>query len=418
MKRHTLITSNFISSVAFFVAALLSGSSVITAQSYRLFAVSDLVRIFDDGYKLPATYDTIKIFGIRGEIISGQFALAAKKSLTNVTVEVSLLKNQKSGNALPPNVTDWSFVGSIPLSKNTPNQPLSAVVRTAPASFPDYLMSEKQINVKEKIYQAVWLTINIPENAEAGNYLGKVTVKSVQGDQSLPVYLTVYPLTLPSERHLKVIEWYSTGKFASFHGIKEKYSDAWFSMLNIYAENMVAHRQNMFQVPMDAIKISQSKANELEFDFSRFDQIAQVFWNTGKMDFLETGELTEFGKKAWSDTEIYLSDFSVIKSENGEKITLPGKDVIPYLLPAFESHLRQKGWLHKTHFGIKDEPSMHNSVAWCGVSAYMHKYTPDLIRMDAIETTNVLSEIEIAIPKLDALASWYNSYRDWQQKGN
>jgi hypothetical protein len=418
MKLSFKVTSRFRYSILSLIAVFQLSSLLLTAQSFKVFAVSDLVRVFEDGYKLPVAYDTIKTFGIRGEIISGQFVISAKKNLTNVTVEIGPLKNQLSGSTFPSAGSSWNFVGGIPLSVNTPNQPASAVTRPAPAKFPDYLMSENQINVKEKSYEAVWLTINIPSDAEAGNYLGKVTVKSAQGDQSLPINLTIFPLELPSERHLKVIEWYNTEKFEAFHGIKDEYSDAWFAMLKTYAENMVAHRQNMFQVPMDVIKISKSKTNELVFDFSRFDQIAQVFWNTGKMDYLETGELTRFNEKQWSGTEIFLRDFKIINSETGEKITLKGNEVIPFLLPAFESHLRDKGWLNKTHFGIKDEPSMHNSLAWKEVSSYMHKYAPDLIRMDAIETTNVLDEIEIAIPKLDALASWYNSFRDWQKKGN
>ena len=56
----------------------------------------------------------------------------------------------------------------------------------------------------------------------------------------------------------------------------------WFNMLKIYAENMADHRQNVFRVPMNAIEIRKSKLGELEFDFSRFDQIAEIFWNTGK----------------------------------------------------------------------------------------------------------------------------------------
>jgi hypothetical protein len=284
MKTTFKTPSKIINSVAVLAAAILVNHSILNGQSFRVFAVSDLVQIFEDGFKLPAAFDTIKIFGIRGEILSGQFVISTKKGLTDVSVEISGLKNLGTGNIIPANVADWNFVGSVPIEKNTPNQPLSAVVRSAPARFPDYLMFEKQINIKEKTFKSVWLTINIPEAAEAGTYLGKVTVKCVQGSQSLPVYLTIYQLTLPSERHLKVVEWYSTDRFAELHGIKEKFSEAWFEMLRIYADNMVSHRQNVFQVPMDFIEIRKSKTDELEFDFSRFDQIALLFWDTKKMD--------------------------------------------------------------------------------------------------------------------------------------
>ncbi len=401
-----------------FIAFFLFFYQVVNAQNFSLFAVSDMVRVFEDGYKMPQMSDSVKVFGLRGEIISGQFVISAKKDITNITVEIGELKNRNTGSSLAAAATEWNFVGTVPLVKNTPNQPLSILSRKAPAKFPDYLMSERKIDVKGKTWKSVWLTIKIPETAPEGTYSGVLTVRSGEEAQSLPVSIMVYPLTIPAERHLNVVEWYSTNGFSRFHGIQEEYSPAWFDMLRKYADNMVVHRQNIFQVPMEAIEISNSKTGNLEFDFTRFDQIAQVFWNTGRMDFLETGELTRFGEKRWSDNKIFLRDFSVKNSDGGEIITMPGKDVIPSLLPAFESHLRQKGWLHKTHFGIKDEPSMHNASAWNEISSYIHDYAPDLIRMDAIETTKVLDEIEIAVPKLDHFCNWYDSFREWQKEGH
>jgi hypothetical protein len=400
-----------------FTASVLIGSSA-AAQSFKLSAVSDMVRVFEDGYKLPQMYDSIKLFGIRGEIISGQFVISAKKSLANVTVEISDLKDNVTGNSLPADAVAWNFVGSIPLTKNTPNQPVSALVRQAPARFPDYLMSERQIAVKEKTWQSVWLTVSIPEKTAAGMYAGRVTVRCGQETQSLPVGITVFPLTIPEERHLNVVEWYSTGSFPKLHGIKERYSPEWYAMLRKYADNMVEHRQNSFRVGMEVIDIQQSKDGVFTFDFSRFDRIADVFWSTGKMDYLETGFLALRGEKGWSDTNFRWQTFRVKRSDTGETVTLPGPEVIPSLVSAFEAHLRQKGWLDKTWFHIQDEPAVHNALSWVELSRFIHQYGPDLIRMDAIETTHLLNDIEIAVPKLDHFSSWYDSYRKWQQKGN
>ena len=418
MKTSIIIVSKFRKTIALLIISLLALNSESFAQSFSLKGVSDLVRVFTDGYKLPVLYDTIKLFGLRGEIISGQCILISKKNLSNVTIEIGVPKEQKTGEELPSATIEWNFVGSVPLSKNTPNQPISILSRPAPASYPEYLMNEDQINIPKGTYQPIWLTIKIPENARAGTYIGCVKVKSPQEEHSLPLCLSIYPFNMPAERHLNVVEWYTTEEFARFHGIDEKYSGAWFAMLKTYADNMVAHRQNVFSVPMNTIEIRRLEHGELEFDFSRFDQIAQVFWNTGKMDWLETGFLTKFGADAWFSTEILLNDIEVTDTETGKRLNLPGEDVIPYLLPAFESHLRQKGWLHRTLFHVKDEPSLHNAIAWMEMSSYMHKYAPDLRRIDAIETTFLLEDIEVAVPKLDALASWYESYSKWQQEGN
>lgn len=401
--------------LSFFFIVLVSGASY--GQAFKLNSVSDLKRVFEDGYNLPRMQDTLKIFGIRGEVISGQCAVSAKKDLTSLTVSIGAFSDRKTGNVLSSDAVTWNFVGSIPLTENTPNQPAKAVVRLAPARFPDYLMQERQINVKAKAYQAIWLTIDVPASAAPAIYTGVITVTSQQGESKLPVSVTIYPLVLPETRNLKVTEWYNTDDFARFHGINEMYSKAWFGMLEKYARNMADHRQNVFQVPTEAIEIERASDGKLKFDFSRFDQIADVFWKTGKMDFLETGELTRFSKDAWFSTEIKLRNFQVKDLATGKVEKMEGTDVVPALLSATEGHLRAKGWLSKSLYHIKDEPSMHNSLSWIEMSQYIHHYAPDLRRIDAIETTNLLNDIEVAVPKLDALGTWYESYREAQRRG-
>ncbi len=400
----------------YFVISLFSGQ-ILNAQNFKLYAVHDLDRIYEDGYRLPNLDNTINLFGIRGEIISGQVVIHAKKAISGVTVELSGLTNPLNGRSIPASATSCNFVGSIPLVKNTPNQPARELERLAPARFPDYLMSEKSIDIPAKTYRSVYLTIQIPEDASDGTYQGTIRVRSAGEDQTRPLTLKVYPLTLPAKRNIKVTEWYSTGDFERFHGIKEKYSAEWFAMLRKYAENMAAHRQNVFQVPMSAIEISKNEDGRLAFNFTRFDQIAQVFWDTKKMDYLETGEIMRFGDNAWFSTTIKVQDFRVKNERTGTVETIPGDEVAPYLLPEFENHLRKKGWLDKTLFHVKDEPSMHNAMAWREKSSYVKRLAPDLKRIDAIETTNLLDEIEIAIPKLDALGTWHNSYEEARRRG-
>jgi len=389
----------------------------VYGQTIRLFAVSDLVQVFEDGYKLPVAEDSIKIFGIRSEIISGQCVIQSKKSLDNVKVEISPLINNDTGSKIPSENVTWNFVGSVPLSENAPNQLEDILVRKAPARFPDYLMDNRELDIEKGMYQPVWLTVDIPKNADAGNYYGRLSISSGSAERSIPVILIVYPLTMPDERHLKVTEWYSTRNFDKLHGIKEKYSEAWFNMLRIYADNLVSHRQNIFQVPMNSIEIMLQEDGSLSFDFSRFDQIAQVFWDTGKMDYLETGELAKFGEGVWFSTDITFKDFNVHNSQKDNLETLTGMEVIPHLLPAFENHLRSKGWLEKTLFHVKDEPTLRNITAWKEASSIIHKYAPDLVRIDAIEATHLFDDIEIVVPKLDYLAGWHNTYQEAARKG-
>ena len=178
---------------------------------------------------------------------------------------------------------------------------------------PFYLDGELKVDsiVDKGKYKAVFLTIKIPSSAEPGSYKGTITIQTEKGSQSLPLHLIVYPLTLPDERHLMVTEWYSTGGFQQYHGIDFPRPEQFYKMLKVYAENMAEHRQNVFRVSLGLIESSQDANGKLEFDFSRFDEWADIFWDTGRMDLLETGFIARFGEGGWSSREILLRDFRV-----------------------------------------------------------------------------------------------------------
>lgn len=384
---------------------------------FECFAVSDTVRIFEDGYNCPEPREALDIFGIRNEYVSAQCVIKANQDIRNVTASVSPLKHVKRSAFLPAGAIEWNFVSSIPIAENTPKYRKTDIIRPAPARFPDYLAEEKEVDIEKGNYKAVYLTIRIPRNAQAGDYKGTVTIKTDKGDISLPLHLTVYPLILSDERHLMVTEWYTTGNFKKFHNIDTSDSERFYEMLKLYAENMAEHRQNVFRVSLDLITCEQDANGSLKFDFSRFDKWADIFWNTGRMDLLETGFVARFGEGGWSSTEILLRDFRVQTESTGKRITVPGRDFLPKFLPALENHLREKGWLDKTVFHIADEPSNHNVMSWRKASEYVHRYAPSLRRIDAIETAHCFDKLEIWVPKLDYLATWYDVFKRAQSQG-
>jgi hypothetical protein len=358
----------------------------------------------------------MEIFGIRNEYLSAQCVIKANRDIEHVTVSLSPLRHVKRSAALPADAVTWNFVGSIPIAENTPKYRKTDVIRAAPARFPDYLAEDSQISLKKDEYGAVYLTVRVPPDAEEGEYAARLTVASDQGGASLPLRLRVYPLTLPDERHLMVTEWYTTSKFRQFHGINSSDSEQFNEMLGLYAQNMAEHRQNVFRVSLDLIESSLGEDGKLRFDFSRFDKWADVFWDTGRMDLLETGFVARFGEGGWSSSEIVLRDFRV-RSAGGTS-TMPGEEFLPHFLPALENHLREEGWLDKTVFHIADEPSNHNVMSWREASQFVHRHAPSLRRIDAIETPHCFDRLEIWVPKLDYLDTWYDVYRKAQDQGN
>jgi hypothetical protein len=414
-KVKNLIKQYCIFSISIIILCLFE--KTLLAAPVECFAVSDLVRVFEDGYNCPKPRDSVEIFGIRNEYVSAQCVIKANEDLQNVTVSMSSLKYTSISASIPADAIQWNFVGSIPIEQNTPKYRRTDLIRTAPARFPDYLAEDREVSVNKDGYKAVYLTIKIPKSAETSDYEGNVTVKTDKADVSLPLHLKVYPLTLPDERHLMVTEWYTTGNFRKFYGIESSDSQRFYEMLKVYAENMAEHRQNVFRISLDFVTSKQAADGSLKFDFSKFDKWANIFWQTGRMDLLETGFVARFGEGGWSSNEILLRDFRAQTEPEGKRITIPGREFLPQFLPALENHLREKGWLDKTVFHIADEPSNHNVMGWRDASEFVDRYAPALRRIDAIETTHCLDRLEIWVPKLDHLATWYDAFRRAQNQG-
>jgi hypothetical protein len=403
--------------VSLAVVLLCSTSITMQGAPFECFAVSDLVRIFEDGYGSPQPSGAIEIFGMRNEYVSAQCVIKANQDIRRATVSVNPLVDVKRSVSLPRNAVRWDFIGCIPILENTPKYRKTDLIRPAPAWFPDYLAEEKEISLDKGKYRPVYLTVKIPHNAEEGDYKGTFTIETEQGSESLPLHLTIYPLTLSDERHLMVTEWYTTSRFRQFHGIDASDSEKFYEMLSLYAQNMAEHRQNVFRVSLDLIIGKLDDRGKLKFDFSTFDKWADIFWSTGHMDLLETGFVARFGEGGWLSKEIVLRDFNVQEQSTDRRVTMPGKEFLPQFLPVFEDHLREKGWLEKTVFHIADEPSNHNVMSWREASEFVHRYAPALKRMDAIETTHCFDRLEIWVPKLDYLATWYDAYRRAQNQG-
>jgi len=152
--------------------------NTLQAAPFECFAVSDLVRIFEDGYNCPEAQDKIEIFGIRNEYVSAQCVIKANQDLHNVTVSLSPLKHISLPTSIPTDALEWNFVGSIPIEENTPKYRKTDLIRSAPAEFPDYLAEDREVFLKKGDYKAVYLTIKIPRNADAGYYKGTVINKN------------------------------------------------------------------------------------------------------------------------------------------------------------------------------------------------------------------------------------------------
>jgi hypothetical protein len=395
---------------------LLLLGATLSAQEvpFKLFCVSDLEKVFPDGYQVPASSSTIDLFGIRDEIVSAQCVVLANSDLKRVSVATENLVSDGGKSIIPDGAIQCNFVEGIPLTKNSEITAGKSLLRKAPALFPDYLSRETSKSIAKGAYQAIWLTLHIPSDASAGTYTGKVTISSDRGSQSLPVRVQVYPIEMPRISHLYTTNWYSIS--SKYHDFGKEYDDKFFELVEAYARNMSEHRQNVFRVDLTTISASMGDSKKPDFDFSSFDRWVKIFERTGTMTRLETGFVATFAEDWWS-TKIVLRDFNVFDKASGRVVKMKGEEYLPQFLPAFEKHLKDIGWLDKTVFHIADEPSNSNIISWREASAYVHKYAPSLKRIEALEGTFFDDRLEVWVPKLDHLTNMWNTFKKAQREG-
>src|SRR5690554_5115347 len=107
----------------FLLIQFIIGNTHLKAQSFDLTGVSDLNQIFEDGYKMPENHNSVNLFGIRDEVLSGQAVIFTRNDIKGVYVTVSDLKNIATEYVIPARNIEMNFVGSIPLLNNAGNQP-------------------------------------------------------------------------------------------------------------------------------------------------------------------------------------------------------------------------------------------------------------------------------------------------------
>lgn len=353
----------------------------------------------------------LRLRAARDEYEPGQFALRSSSPLEQVRVEVSPLRHTEGRGEIGPEQVRWNFVGFIPLTKNTRGSETIRICQ-APCEVPDPLLDRRWIDLPAHTTQPVWLTVFVPKEAAPGLYRGEARVVAGPFQAALPVELTVDPFTLPDQRHLLVTNWFHTGNIAKWHKV-ELWSEGFWTMLERYARNMAAHRQNVVLVPWNLVEVARQPDGKLAFDYRRFDRFVEVFERAGVADRIEIGHVGG-GKSGWG-TEIRLSTVRAVDRKTGKPVELDAEHGLAPLLSDLEKHLDQRGWLVRSMIHVADEPILTNLASWKQASEFVHRAAPRLRRIEAIETIDCSGVLEVWVPQLGHFDRWRAAYEARRQ---
>ena len=366
----------------------------VATDGFVVWPVDSLEKVFRDAQ--PGAGEVIEVESCRNEFASAQVVVRAAKTLRDLRVTVSPLKHKESGAAGVEATA--RFVGYVPVAANTPDTPAEELDCTAPCLVPDPLLMDEALSVDVESSQPVWLTIFVPAGAPPGVWTGTVLVKAGGEAATIPLRLLVHPVTIPQARHLMVTNWMNTGHYAKFYGT-ERYSPRFWQVVESYARNVAAHRQNVIP-SWDWPHIWQESDGKLTFDYSDFDRWIETFMQAGCGDMIEGGGFGKRGLGKWEVPWFEWKEFTV-RRRDGARVRPDPQTVIQELVLSLVAHMKERGWFDRFVMHVVDEPAPHTEADYKRKSRLIHELAPGVRFLEAMSLLDARGHLDIWVPNLD-----------------
>lgn len=421
------------------VSLLLLSLSCQRNESIFMYQTDPLYKVLKERSYFVDEVDTI--LAARGEVASLQIVVKAMEEVSGLMAHVEEIKAEDGVSALSGAEAGW--VGYVRVGRSY--SPASRdIIRSSSDYFPDPILTDSAFTVGSGEVQPLWVSIPVDKSAEPGLYKGSVVISGKTGSGkkkwTKDFYLRVYPVIL-GKSPLYVTNWsahFNTISLSYMNNNEEMelYSDLYWELVELHAQMMASHRQNVHRIFPVWHTQYMYDAGKYTFDFSRFDKEAELFDRYGVLERIEGGHLA-WRSGNWDSpfyVEVPLPDdemsralpagINPLKMENGMRfVKLPIDDertqnFLDQFLPALKDHLAGKGWLDRYMQHIADEPTAKNSDSYRAISGYVKKHLPDVKILDAVLTSKELAgTIDVWVPVLDVLHRDYAFYQDLQKQG-
>src|SRR5690606_17271009 len=250
----------------------------------------------------------------------------------------------------------------------------------------DMLDNLKSFDLEANKVRPVWVTIDIPRDAEAGYYTADVTVEGQgQQPQNLTLRLEVIEQVLPEVKNwtYHLDQWQHPSAVAEVLGL-EMWSDAHFEamkptmkMLADAGQKVITATVNKdpwnvqtFDPYADMITWTKKKNGKWSYDYAVYDRWVQFMMDLGVKKMINCYSIIP-----WNN-EIHYQDEKTGKLVN--VVAKPGTPVFEELwtpfLKDFVRHLKTKGWLEITNIAI-DERTREEVDGALGL---LQKVSPEL----------------------------------------
>ncbi len=327
-------------------------------------------------HKVPALTqkDEAEIYAWKGERANIQAVLYSKSDEGTLSVRMSEWK--KDGVATGINTAEARFVNYVITDDYD-------ACGNHPMTLPTWLVADvidqdKPHAVPAMETRPVWCTIEVPREAEAGEYISELQIVNESGEivKNLTLKINVDSHALPTvaEQKFHLDFWQQPYSVSRYYGV-ERWSKEHFDALRPYLQALGRAGQRtvtaiMFYEPWGEqthepdrfdpmIQTTKKSDGSWEYDYTVFDKYVELCAEYG-ID----KQINCFSMIPWDMSFRYFDEATgSYKFINTTTSTAQYRDLWTNFLKAFKTHLQAKGWFEKTNISMdeREESDMLNA---------------------------------------------------------
>ncbi len=320
-----------------------------------------------------AVSESHTLTGWKGEKVHAQIVVWTPEEIRDLTCEVGNFTG-KLGETLTE-IGRGRFVKYVLSDTFDPVHPCGArQPGETPRLMPDLLDEAPSLTVAANTVRPVWITVEIPRDAAAGIYTGEVKLHGKGFTKELTLELDVIDRTLPksSEWGYYLDLWQHPASVARVEGVPV-WSDEHFErmkpVMKMLAEagqkvitatlNKEPWNHQCYDAYADMIVWTKNADGSWAYDFTVFDR-----WVQFMLDLGVTKAINCYSMLPWNNMLHYkdgaTGQFVDVQADPG---TPEFRMMWEPFLPAFEAHLREKGWLSFTNIAMDERSPEHMAEA-------------------------------------------------------
>jgi hypothetical protein len=278
-----------------------------------------------------------------------------------------------------------------PCSAIPPDQPTPEyVIRKAPYRVYEALRPLSDGDPARGETDALYASFIVPTDAQPGEKKGVLRVKVGNETAEIGLTLTIHKARVPAQGHLRVTNWFNTGRMARVHEV-EPWSEAHWEILHEYARMMRRGRQTDF-IP---VRPEQKKIGEgsWEFDFTRTERMIRMFLDEG-FTHIELPHTARHDRRKEA-----VGRFVV--TIDGEPYSGTSHEAYVYLsqsLSAWGEMLKRNGWYDRAIQHVVDEPTPEYFDEYRIMAGTVRKFLPGIPLIDALGNPGLDGAVDIWVP--------------------